>query len=150
MLAALRAKAAETTRLHHASQVVNYRARGAATTRTRACDAASAVSYAYMEMFATYVCAGARDAAACVSSAVIPPLEDQLSIVSDMVAIQHSAPVSGFEGAVMQLLIARDGQALAALLDHVVALREAHDGIEALLRYIRATYAFDGSALGLV
>ncbi len=105
--------------------------------RVAIADSSSIVSYEYMEMFAAYVCSEAPLRAACIAHAVLPPIDEQLAIVNTMHNLQTECDMSGFQGAVMRLLIAKDGAALTALLENIAALQHASDNIDAILHYIQ-------------
>jgi hypothetical protein len=78
----------------------------------------TAVLYDYIDLYLKYVCVS--DAQQCLSSAIIPPLQEQLQIVQKFGSIMHDiGHVHDLQGVIIKLMITHDDKALETLTEEI-------------------------------
>jgi hypothetical protein len=81
-----------------------------------------------------YICV--HDAQQCLSSALLPPLQQQIKTVQDFNTIVHNLEsLHDLQGVVLKLIITHDDVALTALTQEIQSYNNNIDIIRAIIEY---------------
>jgi hypothetical protein len=100
-------------------------------------DIDTTVLYDYVDLYMKYICV--HDAQQCLSSAILPPLQEQIKIVQDFNTIVHDLKsLHDLQGVILKLIITHDDKALATLTEEIQSYNNNIDMIRAIIEYANA------------
>lgn len=86
----------------------------------------------FVELMATHVCASSPFKECSV---YLPPLEDQMRILTALQEIATYSDIAGLQGTFLKLLIAHDDQAVSYLLERLTEYTDALDAIRDVVEH---------------
>ena len=98
----------------------------------RAVDAG--VAYDYIDAYARYICKPEL-LTSCVENMILPPVDEQMSILRDLYNIGTLVDIEGLEGVFMKLLLAHDAEVINKLMGSLDTYNSAKEIINNIIRY---------------
>lgn len=94
----------------------------------------SNVLFDYIDIYMKYICV--HDAQQCLSSAIVPPLQEQIMIVQNFNSVLHDlGSVHDLQGVILKLMITHDEQALKTLTQEINEYNNNINLIRAIIEY---------------
>lgn len=94
----------------------------------------TSVLYDYIDLYAKYICV--HDMQECLSSAVVPSLQEQIQVVQEFNNTIHNVQsVHDLQGIILKLIITHDASSLDALINTLQQYNNCIDIIRSIIEY---------------
>ena len=92
------------------------------------------VLFEYLDTYAKYVCKYEKTND-CLDKMIVPPPEQQLSIINSLMEISGKHDIKDLEGVIFKLLILKDEHAIDTLLNAASVHNQSLDVIQSIIDY---------------
>lgn len=91
----------------------------------------------YFNAYQTFLCSYAELTKTCIETMVVPPAYEQVHIINHIKELTKVTDISGFEGAIMRLLIIRDTHTIDVLVQNLQTYNNAKQMIDLIMDHVR-------------